>query len=107
MKLCYLSTAEPGLRWFRAYHRKNPQLDHQAAIDALRRAEAALIEFPCSSVRYEDFDAVREYKIAGAAFSLLYAVADETVWIIDLRDQRGRRSAEALRRFIEALRKPS
>jgi len=33
-------------------------------------------------------------------------VARETVWILDVRDQRGQRSAEALRRFLAALRLP-
>ena len=47
---------------------------------------------------------VREYKIIGTAFSLLYTVANDTIWIIDIRDQRGFRSAEALRYFNQELR---
>lgn len=105
MKLRYLPTAEPGLRWFRVYYRKNPQLDNKTAVDSLRRAETTLAEFPFTGVRYEDFETVREYKIGGTAFSLLYAIARDTIWVIDVRDQRGRRSAEALRRFAEALRR--
>ena len=103
MKLSYLATAEPGLRWFRQYYLKNPQLDRTKAIHALATAEATLIEFPFSGAVYEDFEAVREYKIVGTAFSLLYSVARENVWIIDVRDQRGQRSAEALRRFLSTL----
>lgn len=97
MRLRYLPTAEPGLRWFRLYYRKNPQLDRARAIQALANAERALVEFPFSGAAYEDFELVREYKILGTAFSLLYSVARETVWIVDVRDQRGQRSAEALR----------
>ena len=99
MKLRYLVTAEPGLRWFRVYYRKNPQLDRAKAIQALANAEKALTEFPHAGAPFEDFQAVREYKVLGTAFSLLYSVARDTVWIIDVRDQRGQRSAEALRRF--------
>jgi ParE toxin of type II toxin-antitoxin system, parDE len=105
MRLRYLPTAEPGLRWFRVYYRKNPQLDRANAIDALRRAEAMLVEFPFSGAVYEDFEAVREQKILHTPFSLLYSVARETVWIIDLRDQRGQRNAEALGRFLDGLRR--
>ncbi len=104
MEVRYLETAEPGLRWFRVYYRQNPQLDLTKAIDALTRAETLLAEFPLSGPSYEDFDAVRECKIQGTAFSLLYTMARDTVWIIDLRDQRGQRSAEALRLHSRELR---
>jgi hypothetical protein len=56
--------------------------------------------------RFEDFETVREYLVQGTLFSLLYTVARDTVWIIDVRDQRGRRSAEALRRFLRDARAP-
>jgi hypothetical protein len=105
MRLRYLPTAEPGLRWFRQYYRKNPQLNLAKAINSLRRAEAMLAEFPFSGAVYEDFETVREQKILRTPFSLLYAVERETVWVIDLRDQRGQRSAEALRRFLDGLRR--
>jgi hypothetical protein len=105
MRLRYLTTAEPGLRWFRLYYRNNPQLDRSEAIDALRRAGAALVEFPFSGSRYEEFEAVRELRVSGTPFSLLYSIARESVWIIDLRDHRGQRNAETLRRFLNGLRK--
>jgi hypothetical protein len=44
--------------------------------------------------------------IQGTSFSLLYTVARDTVWIIDIRDQRGRRSADALRRFLRDAHAP-
>ena len=102
--LRYLATAEPGLRWMRTYHRRNPQLDVIRAVEALRRAEAVLQAYPDAGHRYEDFEAVREFKITGTAFSLLYTVARGTVWVIDVRDQRGLRNAEALRTFAAELR---
>jgi hypothetical protein len=71
----------------------------------LRHAEAMLMEFPFSGAVHEDFEAVREQKILRTPFSLLYSAAGETVWIIDLRDQRGQRSAEALRQFLDGLRR--
>jgi hypothetical protein len=64
-----------------------------------------LIEFPFSGPVYENFELVREQKILRTPFSLLYSVARETVWIIDLRDQRGQRSVQALRRFLNELRR--
>lgn len=104
MKLVYLSTAEAGLRWLRTYYRRNPQLDIRRAAASLRTAETVLREHPAAGRRFEDFEAVREYPLHGASFSLVYTVARETVWIIDVRDQRGRRSAEALRLFLGELR---
>jgi hypothetical protein len=88
----------------RSYYRRNPQLDHERAAAALRTAETMLLEHPAAGRRFEEFDAVREYVLQGTSFSLLYTVARDTVWIIDVRDQRGRRSAEALRAFLRELR---
>ena len=104
MKLEYLQTAQAGLRWFRRYHRQNPQLDIACAVAALRVAETTLREFPMAGERLEDMQAVREIKITGTAFSLLYTVAQGTILVIDLHDQRGLRSAEALRTFARELR---
>ena len=103
--LRYLATAEPGLRWMRAYYRRNPQLAVARAADALRQAEAVLRAHPEAGHRYEGHADVREWRIAGTAFSLLYAQARGTVWVIDVRDQRGLRSAEALRTFVAELRR--
>ena len=104
MKLEYLQTSEPGARWFRSYYRRNPQLDLAKAVTALRVAEMTLREHPFAGERFEDRENVREYSITGTTFSLLYTVATDTIWVIDIRDQRGLRSAEALRVFTYELR---
>lgn len=105
MRLEYLKTAEAGVRWFGGYYRRNPQLNTRKAVAALRATEAALLEFPMTGVKLEGFDAVREKNISGTAFSILYTVKLDTVFVIDLRDQRGYRSAEALRIYERELRK--
>lgn len=105
MRLKYLETSELGLRWMRVYYRQNPELNRERAVAALKLAEQTLRDFPMSGELFEDFEQVREYKIQGTAFSFLYTVARETIWIIDVRDQRGLRSAEALNAFIAELRK--
>ena len=74
------------------------------AAASLRTAEAVLGKHPAAGRRFEDFDAVREYLIQGTSFSLLYTVEQDTVWVIDVRDQRGQRSAEALQQFLRELR---
>lgn len=104
MKLEYLQTTEPGLRWIRAYFRKNPQLDFPKFLASLRRAEAHLRDFPGSGEHFEDRVDVREYHVKGSVFSLLYTVTRDMVWVIDIRDARGHRSAEALRFFNGELR---
>ena len=104
MKLDYLQTAQPGARWFRGYYRRNPQLDIAKAVAALKAAEQTLIAHPMAGERLDGLADVRELKIIGTAFSLLYTVRLETVYVIDIRDQRGLRSADALRQFTRELR---
>lgn len=103
MKIHYLLTVEAGARWFRNYYRRNPQLDFRKASASLRAAEQTLGEFPLVGERFEERENVREQHILGTPFSLLYTVARDTIWIIDIRDTRGLRSAEALSIFIGEL----
>ncbi|CAM4315018.1 type II toxin-antitoxin system RelE/ParE family toxin [Palleronia rufa] len=104
LDLRYLATAEHGLRWMRTYYSRNPQLDVVRAVDALRRSEAMLRTHPEAGHLYEDYENVHEWKIPNTAFSLLYTLARGTVWVIDVRDQRGLSSADALRVFTAELR---
>lgn len=103
MKIQYLLTVELGARWFRSYYRRNPQLDFRKATAALRAAEQTLSEFPLIGERFEEREDVREQHILGTNFSLLYTLARDTIWIIDIRDTRGLRSAEALSLFTREL----
>jgi hypothetical protein len=104
MRLEYLATSEAGLRWMRSYYRKNPRLDVRRAAASLRSAETILRSHPAAGRRFEDFDTVREYLLQGTSFSLIYTVTRGAIWIIDVHDQRGQRSAEALRDFTRELR---
>jgi hypothetical protein len=54
MELEYLPTSEAGLRWMRAYYRRNPQLDIRSATASLRAAEIVLREHPSAGRRFED-----------------------------------------------------
>lgn len=92
------------MHWMRSYYRKNPQLNRAKALAALQRAELNIAEFPTVGHMYQDMENVLEYRIDGTSFSLLYTLARDTVWVIDVRDQRGFRSAEALRLFARELR---
>lgn len=103
MKLTYLASSEPGLAWMRAYYRQNPQLSRAKALQALQRAENDLKQFPFSGPKFGDMDRVREYQIKGTAFSLLYAVERDQIWIIDVRDGRGLRSSLAIRAAVREL----
>ena len=104
MNLLYLDTAQAGLRWMRRYYREHPQLNAQKAVASLRRAEGVLQDMPFAGVKYEASPTVRVYPLQGTVFSFLYTVSGDTVWIIDVHDQRGFRSAEALRHFAAKLR---
>ncbi|KQW29061.1 hypothetical protein ASE36_11340 [Rhizobium sp. Root274] len=103
MRLRYLPTAEFGLRWMRRYYRSQPQLDVVAVSAALAIAEQNILTHPESAARFENLDRVREYHIRGTPFSLLYAVMPDQVVVIDVRDVRGQRSAEILRKFLEDI----
>jgi plasmid stabilization system protein ParE len=103
MELQYLETSQLGLKWMRSYYRQNPQLDRQKALSAVKYAERRLMDFPYSGEQYEDFSTVRELHIPGTAFSMLYTIARDVILIIDIRDTRGQRSAEALRYYINQL----
>jgi hypothetical protein len=103
MRLRYLPTAEPGLRWMRSYYRSHPQLNLVAVSAALKAVERTIADYPDSGARFEDFDRVREYHIRRTPFSLLYTVVSDEVFAIYVRDTRGQRSAEALRKFLSSL----
>ncbi len=104
MRLEFLETAQPGLRWFHRYYRENPQLRKSAALDAFRAARNVVRDNPYAGHPFEDLKDVRELSIQSTNFSMLYAVAHDAIWVIDIRDARGLRSAEALRRFQSELR---
>jgi len=104
MEITYLETSEPSLRWIHAYYHQNPQLDYDKAVASLVKAEAVLKDHPFSGRVFEDYEQVRHYRIGNTAFALLYTVERDTIWIIDVRDTRGRRSADALRVFNDQIR---
>ena len=104
MKIQYLDTARPGLEWMRNYYRQHPQLNRAKALATLKLAEQTLVEFPSAGQAFGDVDNIREYRLTDTAFSLLYTVANKTIWIIDVRDGRGLRSALPLRNYARELR---
>ncbi len=104
MEITYLETSEPGLRWMRNYYHQPPQLDYGKAVASLVKVEAILRDHPFSGRVFEDYEQVRQYSIGNTAFALLYTFERNTIWIIDVRDTRGRRSADALRVFNDTIR---
>ena len=104
MELRFLDTAQPGLRWFRRYYVRNPQLSSQKALASFAAARALIRDNPFIGHPYEEMSEVREHPIRETNFTILYTVARDTIWVIDIRDVRGLRSAEALRQFTRELR---
>ena len=105
MRLVYLETAKPGLSWFRQYHSDRPELNWAAALASFRTAIETLKSNPFSARKFDDFDEVHERRLLHTAFSILYTVQGDTIFVIDVRDQRGFRSAAALRTFTSELRR--
>jgi ParE toxin of type II toxin-antitoxin system, parDE len=103
MKIRYLETAKPGLVWMKRYFQTQHQLDRDAAFENLEKAKNLLKRHPEAGEHFEDFTDVRKIHIPHTAFSILYTCIDDTIFIIDVRDSRGLRSAGALRKFVAEL----
>jgi hypothetical protein len=104
MKLRYLETAKPGLVWMKRYYQTQPHLDQASAFESFEKAKQLLKQFPQAGERFEDFQNVKEVHITRIAFSILYTCINDTIFVIDIRDSRGLRSAAALRKFTQELR---
>ena len=104
MKIRYLETAKPGLVWMKRYFHSQPQLDQTSVFENFEKAKLLLKQHPQAGERFEDFVDVREIHISRSAFSILYTVIDDTIFIIDIRYSRGLRSAAAIRKFTDELR---
>jgi ParE toxin of type II toxin-antitoxin system, parDE len=104
MKIRYLETANPGLVWMKRNFQTQPQLDQASAFENFEKAKHLLKQHPQAGEQFEDLLDMREIHITRTAFSILYTCSDDTVFIIDIRDSRGLRSAAALRKFTQELR---
>jgi len=104
-KIQFLETSAHGMRWMKRYFKIQSQLNNAAAFTSFSKARALLKQEPLAGHRFDDLEHVRELKIRNSAFSILYTYKNDTVYIIDVRDQRGTRSAEALREFTNELKK--
>lgn len=87
------------------YYQSQPQLDQSTAFENFEKAKNLLKQHPLAGEQFEDFPDVREIHITRSAFSILYTCIDETIFVIDIRDSRGLRSADALRKFTQELRR--
>jgi len=105
MNLVFLQTAQAGLRWMKQYYRQQPQLNADRVFNSLDSALDRLTQEPFVGHVFDDFKVVRELPIARCPFSIIYTTRDDTIYIIDIRDQRGLRSASALRAFNQELRR--
>lgn len=103
MKIQFLESANPGIRWMRRYFREQPQLDAKAASDSYKNTRNLLKQEPYIGHVFDEIEGVFERSISKTHFSILYAVRDETIYIIDIRDQRGFRSSNALRQYSQHL----
>jgi len=104
IKIRFVETSTIGLKWLKHYFKSQPQLDNKAAFENFAKARALLKQEPLAGHVFDEIEGVRELKIQKSAFSILYTFKRNTIYIIDIRDQRGTRSAEALREFTAKLR---
>ncbi len=87
----------------RRYYRQRFPEGRNNALRHFQAAKAQLLDQPWSGHRFEDFEEVRELPVHNTPFSILYTIREETIYVIDIRDQRGMRSHEALGVFIDEV----
>ena len=105
MKIQFLESSAPGIRWMRRYFREQPQLNAKAASESYKNTRNLLKQEPFIGHEFDEIEGVFEKEIPKTHFSIVYAVKDETVYIIDIRDHRGFRSSNALRQYSQHLKK--
>lgn len=86
------------------YYLSQPQLNQLSSYENFEKAKNLVKRHPLAGELFEDFPDVREIHITRSAFSILYTFIDETIFVIDIRDSRGLRSADALRKSTQELR---
>jgi len=104
MQIKFVETSAAGLRWMKHYYRQRPQLNREKAFNALKVAQQNISSGMVGGHVFEDMENVCEYKILGTAFSIIYAQRGEIIYVLDIRDQRGLRSAKMLELFNRSLR---
>jgi len=105
MKIQFLESSEPGIRWMKRYFRGQPQLYLKAATKSYANTRKLLKQDPYIGHKFDEIDGVLERPISKTRFSILYFVKGEIIYVIDIRDQRGFRSANALRQYTQILRR--
>lgn len=103
MKIQFLESSAPGIRWMRRYFREQPQLNAKAASERYKTTKNLLKQEPYIGRVFDEIEGVFDKEISKTHFSIIYAVKDETVYIIDIRDRRGFRSSNALRQYSQHL----
>ena len=103
MKIWILESAQQGLAWMKRYYYQQEQLNSKIAFENFIKTQELLYLHPYIGSLCDGYDAVREMKIAKTVFSIVYTLIGETIYIIDIRDQRGLRSLQALESFADEL----
>jgi len=89
----------------RRYFREQPQLNKEAALESYKNTKNLLRQEPYIGHVFDEMDGIFELRISKTNFSVLYTVKDETIYVIDIRDQRGFRSSIALQQYSQLLKK--
>lgn len=105
MNIQFLESSKAGMQWMRRYYREQPQLNKRKAYASFFTAQKNLTEGLVRAHQYEDLDGVFEYSIIGTPFSIIYTQRHSSIYIIDIRDPRGQRSAKAIQQFEIELKK--
>lgn len=72
---------------------------HKKGQQKYNDAKLLLRANPLSGHQFDDWQNVRELNILQTPFSIIYTIGEDTIYVIDIRDQRGVRRAANLQRF--------
>ena len=103
IKIQYVESSAHGFRWLKRYFKMQKQLNSNAAFENFAKARALLKQEPLAGHIFDEIEGVRELKIQKSAFSILYTFKRDIIYIIDIRDRHGTRSADAIREFTDKL----
>lgn len=82
MKIQFLESSAPGIRWMRRYFREQPQLNAKAASESYKTTKNLLKQEPCIGHVFDEIKGVFEKEISKTHFSIIYAVKGETIYIL-------------------------
>lgn len=96
MKIIYLASAKPDLRWFKHYYMSRFPEGRRNADTQFLSTKALLLANPFVGHSVENIEGARIYSIPRTPFSFVYRVTEEAVEVVRVLDTRSEDSNDIL-----------